>query len=51
MQVERLIAVAANPRDKLLVRISWRTGIQVSELISIGIQDIDFDNRAIVIKC
>ncbi len=48
-EVDRLIAAAANPRDALLVRIPWRTGIRVSELISIRIQDIDFDNRAIVI--
>ncbi len=46
----RLIAAATNPRDALLVRIPWRTGIRVSELIGIRIQDIDFDNRAIVIK-
>ena len=49
-QVDRLIALATNPRDVLLVRIPWRTGIRVTELISIRIQDIDFDNRAIVIK-
>ena len=49
-QVERLIAAATNLRDALLVRIPWRSGIRVSELISIRIQDIDFDNRAIVIK-
>ena len=49
-QVERLIAVATNPRDALLVRVLWRTGIRVSELIGIRVQDIDFDNRAIVIK-
>jgi len=49
-QVERLIAAATNPRDALLVRIPWRSGIRVSELIGIRIQDIDFDNRAIVIK-
>jgi len=49
-QVERLIAATTNPRDALLVRIPWRSGIRVSELISIRIQDIDFDNRAIVIK-
>ena len=48
-QVERVIAVA-NPRDALLVRIPWRTGVRVSELIGIRIQDIDFDNRAIAIK-
>ena len=48
--MERLIAAATNPRNVLLVRIPWRTGIRVSELISIRVQDIDFDNRAIVIK-
>ena len=48
-QVEGLIAVATNPRDRLLVRIPWRSGIRVTELISIRIQDIDFDNRAIAI--
>jgi integrase/recombinase XerD len=49
-QVERLIAVATSRRDALLVRIPWRSGIRVSELINMRIQDIDFDNRAIVIK-
>ena len=50
-QVERVIAAAdKNQRDALLVRLLWRTGIRVSELIGIRIQDIDFDNRAIAIK-
>ncbi len=49
-QVETLIAIATNARDALLVRIPWRTGIRVSELIGIRIQDIDCENRAIVIK-
>jgi integrase len=49
-QVERLIGVATNPRDALLVRIPWRTGIRVSELIGIRVSDIDFVSRAIVIK-
>jgi len=49
-QVERVIGATTNPRDALLVRIPWRTGIRVTELINIRIQDIDFDNRAIVIK-
>ena len=49
-QVEKLIDTATNLRDKLLVRLPWRTGIRVSELIAIRIQDIDFDNLAIVIK-
>ena len=49
-QVERLIAPPTKLRDVLLVRIPWRTGIRVTELIGIRVQDIDFENRAIVIK-
>jgi len=49
-QIGRLTDTATNLRDKLLVRLPWRSGIRVSELIGIRIQDIDFDNRAIVIK-
>lgn len=49
-QVEKIIAVATNPRDVLLVRIPWRTGMRVSELIGIKVSDIDFQSRAIVIK-
>ena len=48
--VERLMEVATNPRDRLLIRIPWRTGIRVSELIGIRVQDIDFEGRAILIK-
>ncbi len=49
-KVQRLIDVATNLRDRLLVRIPWRTGIRGSELIGIRVQDIDFERRAIVIK-
>ena len=49
-QVEKLISVAPNLRDKLLVRIPWRSGIRVSELIGIKVSDIDFENRAVIIK-
>lgn len=44
------MAATTNRRDTMLVRIPWRTGIRVSELIAIRIQDIDFENRAIIIK-
>jgi len=49
-QVERLISVAPNLRDALLVRLLWRSGIRVSELIGIKVSDIDFEGRAILIK-
>jgi integrase len=34
----------------LVVRIPWRTGIRVGELIGLRISDIDFDGRALTIK-
>lgn len=49
-QVERLVAAASNLRDVLLLRIPWRTGVRVSELIGIKVSDIDFENRPILIK-
>ena len=49
-QVEKVIAVAANPRDVLLVRIPWRTGIRVSELTGINVSDIDYERRGVIIK-
>ena len=49
-QVEKVIAAATNPRDVLLVRIPWRTGIRVSELIGISVSDIDYESRGVIIK-
>jgi integrase/recombinase XerD len=49
-QVEKLIAVAKTIRDILLILILWHTGIRVGELIRIRVPDIDFENRAILIK-
>jgi integrase/recombinase XerD len=49
-QVEKIIGVTTNPRDALAVRIPWRSGVRVTELISLRIQDIDFETRSIVIK-
>lgn len=48
--IEELIQCTTNQRNKLLVRIPWCTGIRVSELNSLAIPDIDFENRALIIK-
>jgi integrase len=49
-QVEQLMTAATNPRDRVMVRILWRSGIRVSELIGLRVGDIDFANCAIIIK-
>ena len=49
-QVLRLIDAIEDPRDKLIVRTIYATGVRVSELCNINIQDIDFEEHTIRIK-
>jgi integrase/recombinase XerC/integrase/recombinase XerD len=49
-QVLRLIDAIEDPRDKLIVRTIYATGVRVSELCSINIQDIDFEEHTIRIR-
>ncbi len=45
--VYKLINVADNKRDKLIVLLLYTTGMRVSELVKIRVDDIDFDNMSI----
>jgi len=49
-QVLRLIESIEDIRDKLIVRTIYATGVRVSELCSINIEDIDFDEHTIRIR-
>lgn len=49
-QVLRLIDSIEDNRDKLIVRTIYATGVRVSELCSINIEDIDFDEHTIRIR-
>jgi len=46
-QVIRLIDSIEDPRDKLIVRTIYATGVRVSELCGMNVEDIDFDERTI----
>ena len=48
-QVERLIAVAANPRDKAFIALLARTGIRISEAIQLKVSDVDFQRGMLTI--
>ncbi len=37
-------------RDRLIIEMLYATGVRVSELINIKINDIDFDNRRIIVE-
>ncbi|PKG31971.1 site-specific tyrosine recombinase/integron integrase [Methanoregula sp.] len=49
-QVLRLIDSIDDLRDKLIVRTIYATGVRVSELCNINIEDIDFDEHTIRIR-
>jgi site-specific recombinase XerD len=46
-QVMRLLNIIHDPRDHLMIRLIYATGVRVSELCSIDIEDIDFDDQMI----
>ena len=49
-QVQRLIDSIEDSRDKLIVRTIYATGVRVSELCNINIEEIDFDEHTIRIR-
>jgi len=48
-EVDQLLesALACNQRDYLILRVLWRTGVRVSELLNIRPQDVEFNNHVI----
>jgi integrase/recombinase XerC len=49
-QVLHLINAIESPRDRLIIRTIYATGVRVSELCSINIEDIDFGDHIIKIR-
>jgi integrase/recombinase XerC/integrase/recombinase XerD len=49
-QVIRLIESIEDPRDRLIVRTIYATGVRVSELCGINIEDIDFEDGTIRVR-
>jgi integrase/recombinase XerD len=48
-QVDKLLemAYASNYRDYLIIRVLWRTGVRVSELLNIAPRDIEWQNDVV----
>ncbi len=49
-QVLRLIDSIEDPRDRLIVRAIYATGVRVSELCEMNIEDIDFEEGTIRVR-
>jgi len=48
-QVEKLIAVAGNPRDRAYISTLAKTGIRISEAIQLKVDDIDFERGTLTV--
>lgn len=46
-EMKDLLDTAVDPRDRILVRMLYATGVRVSELVNIKKKDIDFDRSTI----
>jgi len=49
-EVERLEEAATNLRDHLLIRLLFRLGCRISEVLGLQVQDIDFSQGTVVIQ-
>lgn len=48
-EINYLLSVCNNSREKLLIQILYETGIRVSELANLNVEQIDFKNKCIYI--
>ena len=46
-QVMRLLRSIPDERDRLMIRIIYATGVRVSELCTMNVEDVDFDDQMI----
>ena len=49
-EVERLEEAATNLRDRLLIRLLFRSGCRITEALGLQVQDIDFSQGTVVIE-
>jgi len=50
-QVEQIIDLATNTRDKAIISLFADSGLRLSELTNISVQNIDWQHRLIKVKC
>ena len=46
-EIEKILDQAKKPRDYLIIRILWRSGMRVSELTNMEVSWIDFEEKMI----
>jgi len=47
-QRESIYAACKSDRDRVLIRLLWKSGRRISELLQLKVRDIDFENKDII---
>lgn len=47
-QREAIYNSCVNPRDKMLIRLLWKTGRRITEILMLKVKEIDFENANIL---
>jgi site-specific recombinase XerD len=49
-EIKRMIEITINPKHRLLIELSYGSGLRVSEVVKLKLKDFDFDNRLIFVR-
>jgi len=49
-EIQKMIALTQNPRDRLILSFLGDSGVRVSELLNLTVDQIDFDTREVLIR-
>lgn len=49
-EIKRMIEVTKNPKHRLLIELTYGSGLRVSEVIKLKLKDFDFENRSIFVR-
>lgn len=49
-EIKRMIEVTKNPKHRLLIELTYGSGLRVSEVIKLKLKDFDFENKFIIVR-
>jgi site-specific recombinase XerD len=49
-EIERLIAAACNPRDRAILELGYASGLRVSELAHLDVEDVNLAARSLIVR-
>lgn len=50
-EIQKMLAVMQNRKHKLLLAISYGAGLRVSEVVSLQVKDLDFEEGLLTVRC